>query len=183
MGGCWLCLTKPRKEERTLGTYVNLPSDNALMTVRVTSQGDRTTLCNTLKCGSTDRFERKELGFGWDWVDQQTHFTQLFDRYDCPTTGSTDRALVGGVEKHRCATPFPSGCLATEPVQGPASLLQREHNVKSSHSLAAAMLSVGHSILDQVLQEELQHRAGLLIDGTGDTLHTTTTRQAADGGL
>ena len=45
------------------------------------------------------------------------------------------------------------------------------------------MLSVGHSILDQVLQEELQHRAGLLIDGTGDTLHTTTTRQAADGRL
>ena len=45
------------------------------------------------------------------------------------------------------------------------------------------MLSVGHGILDQVLQEELQHRAGLLIDGTGDTLHTTTAGQAADGRL
>ena len=45
------------------------------------------------------------------------------------------------------------------------------------------MLSVGDGILDQILQEELEHGTGLFVDGTGDTLHTTTAGQAANGRL
>ena len=34
-----------------------------------------------------------------------------------------------------------------------------------------------------VLKEDLEDTAGLLVDETGDTLHTTTTRETTDGGL
>ncbi|KAG7261802.1 hypothetical protein CRUP_037408, partial [Coryphaenoides rupestris] len=38
-------------------------------------------------------------------------------------------------------------------------------------------------IADHVLQEHLEDTAGLLVDQTGDTLHSAATSQAADGGL
>ena len=34
-----------------------------------------------------------------------------------------------------------------------------------------------------VLKEDLEDTTGLLVDETGDTLHTTTTGETADGGL
>jgi len=45
------------------------------------------------------------------------------------------------------------------------------------------MLSVGDRVADDVLEEDLQNTARLLIDEARDTLHTTTARKAADGGL
>jgi len=45
------------------------------------------------------------------------------------------------------------------------------------------MLGVGDGVTDNVLQEHLEDTAGLLIEQTGDTLHSATTSQAADGGL
>ncbi|XP_028430523.1 uncharacterized protein LOC114553512 [Perca flavescens] len=41
----------------------------------------------------------------------------------------------------------------------------------------------GDGITDHVLQEHLQHTAGLLVDQTGDTLHSAAASQTADGGL
>ncbi len=88
---------------------------------------------------------------------------------------------LGGVEKHRWLRL--SAILAPEPVQGAASLLQGEHNVQCGDRLPAPMLGVRHGILDQVLQERLEHGPGLLVDGPGDPLHTSTACQPADGGL
>ena len=45
------------------------------------------------------------------------------------------------------------------------------------------VLSVGDRVADDVLEEDLEHTTGLLIDETGDTLHTTTTCETADSGL
>jgi hypothetical protein len=45
------------------------------------------------------------------------------------------------------------------------------------------MLSVGDSITDDVLEEDLEHRAGLLVDKTRDALDTTAASEAANGRL
>ena len=45
------------------------------------------------------------------------------------------------------------------------------------------MLSVGDRVLDDVLEENLEHAAGLLVDESADALDTTPASQAADGGL
>ncbi|KAF1570552.1 UNVERIFIED_CONTAM: hypothetical protein FQV15_0000014, partial [Eudyptes pachyrhynchus] len=41
----------------------------------------------------------------------------------------------------------------------------------------------GDGVADHVLQEHLQHTAGLLVDEAGDALHSPAPGQAADGGL
>ena len=51
------------------------------------------------------------------------------------------------------------------------------------HSLPLGVLGVGDGITDHVLKEHLQHTAGLLVDQTGDTLHSAAASQTADGGL
>lgn len=73
--------------------------------------------------------------------------------------------------------------LPAKPVQGTARLLEGEDHIKCSHSLAAAVLSVSDGIANQALQEELQDRAGLLIDCTRNALDTSTACQAANSGL
>ena len=45
------------------------------------------------------------------------------------------------------------------------------------------MLGVSHGVTDDVLQECLEHSAGLLVDGARDTLDTSSASQAADGRL
>jgi len=74
-------------------------------------------------------------------------------------------------------------CLAAEAIEGAALALEGVDNVHSSHGLAASVLGVGHSIADDVLEEDLEDRARLLVDEARDTLHATTTRQTADGRL
>ena len=73
--------------------------------------------------------------------------------------------------------------LAAEAVQGAALALQGVHDVHGSHRLAASVLGVGHRVTDDVLQEDLQDTAGLVVDETADALHTATASQTADGGL
>ena len=46
--------------------------------------------------------------------------------------------------------------LASEAVQGAALALESVYHVKSSDSLAAGVLSVGHSVTDDILKEDLQ---------------------------
>ena len=73
--------------------------------------------------------------------------------------------------------------LSAEAVQSAALSLKSIHHVHGGDGLPFGVLGVGDSIADHVLQENLQHAAGLLVDQTGDTLHSATASQAADGGL
>ena len=45
------------------------------------------------------------------------------------------------------------------------------------------MFGVGDGVADDVLKEDLEDAAGLLVDETRDTLDTTTASQTADGRL
>ena len=45
------------------------------------------------------------------------------------------------------------------------------------------MLGVGDRVTDDVLEEDLEDAAGLLVDETGDALHAATTSETADGRL
>ncbi len=73
--------------------------------------------------------------------------------------------------------------LTSEAVECAALPLESVHNVHGGHSLPLGVLGVGDGITDDVLQEDLEHPAGLLVDQTGDTLDSTAASQAADGGL
>ena len=73
--------------------------------------------------------------------------------------------------------------LTTEAVQGAALALQSIDHVHGGDGLPLGVFGVSHSVADHVLKEHLQHAAGLLVDETGDTLHTTTTSQTTDGRL
>jgi len=74
-------------------------------------------------------------------------------------------------------------CLTAEAVQGLALALERVHHVHGGHGLAASVLGVGHRVTDHVLEEHLEHTAGLLVDEARDALHATTASETADSGL
>jgi hypothetical protein len=73
--------------------------------------------------------------------------------------------------------------LAAEAVEGAALALEGVHDVHGGDGLPASVLGVGDSVADDVLEENLEHRAGLLVDEARDTLHTTTASKTADSGL
>ena len=75
------------------------------------------------------------------------------------------------------------GRLTSEAVQGAALALQRVYDVHCGNGLTASVLSVGDSITDNVLEEYLEHAAGLLVYESRDAFDATTARQTADGGL
>ena len=74
-------------------------------------------------------------------------------------------------------------CLTSETVKGSALSLEGIDNIKSSDSLSSGVLSVSHSISDDVLKENLEDTTGLLVDKTRDTLDTTSSCQSSDGRL
>ena len=74
-------------------------------------------------------------------------------------------------------------CLTTETVEGLALTLEGVDDIHGGDGLAASVLGVGDGITDDVLKEDLEDTAGLLVDEAGDTLDTTTTCETADGGL
>ena len=73
--------------------------------------------------------------------------------------------------------------LTSETVQGASLTLQSVDDVHGSDGLPLGVLGVGDGVTDDVLQEHLEHAAGLLVDQTRDTLDSTTASQTADGGL
>jgi hypothetical protein len=73
--------------------------------------------------------------------------------------------------------------LSTETVEGTALSLESIDNIEGSDGLSASVLSVGDGITDNVLKENLEDTAGLLVDQARDTLDTTTASQTADSGL
>jgi len=91
---------------------------------------------------------------------------------------------AGEGKKRSAPSPSPtSSCLASKAVQGASLALEGVHHVQGGHGLALGVLGVGHGIADNVLQEHLEHAAGLLVDEAADALHTATARQTPDGGL
>ena len=91
--------------------------------------------------------------------------------------------LEVGVEQHQLNAW--QGCkrLTAEAIQGTALALEGVHHVHGSDRLPASVLRVGNGVADHVLQEYLEHGAGLFVDEARDTLHTATTSETADGGL
>ena len=73
--------------------------------------------------------------------------------------------------------------LSSETVQSLALALEGIDNVESSDGLALGVLSVGDGVTDDVLKEDLENTAGLLVDEARDTLDTTTASETANGGL
>lgn len=74
-------------------------------------------------------------------------------------------------------------CLSTETVQSLALTLESVNDIKSSDSLTTGVFSVSHSVTDDVLEENLENTTSLLVDETGNTLHTTTTSETTNGRL
>ena len=73
--------------------------------------------------------------------------------------------------------------LSAESVQGASLALERVDDVHRRDGLPARVLRVGDGITDDVLEENLEDSAGLLVDEAGDALDTATTGEAADRGL
>jgi len=73
--------------------------------------------------------------------------------------------------------------LTAESVESASLAFQSIDNVHGGNGLPLGVFSVGYSITDHILQEHLENTAGLFVDKTGDSLHTTTTSQTTDSGL
>ena len=76
-----------------------------------------------------------------------------------------------------------TGHLAAEAVEGAALALESVDDIHRRDGLPARVLRVGDRVADHVLQEDLEHAAGLLVDEARDALDAATASQAADGGL
>ncbi len=74
-------------------------------------------------------------------------------------------------------------CLTSESVQGTSLPLESIDNVHGGDGLPLGVFGVGDGVPDDVLKEDLEHSAGLLVDEAGDTLDSTTASQTPDGGL
>ncbi|KAG6544030.1 hypothetical protein Mapa_014553 [Marchantia paleacea] len=73
--------------------------------------------------------------------------------------------------------------LSSEPIQSSSLSLQRVHHIHGSDSLSPCVLCICHRISDHVLQKDLQNSASLFINQPTDTLHSSSSGQAPDGGL
>ena len=76
--------------------------------------------------------------------------------------------------------PTESDNLTAESVQGTSLALEGVDNVHGGDGLPLGVLGVCHGITDDILKENLENTAGLLVDESGDTLHSTTTRKTTD---
>ena len=61
--------------------------------------------------------------------------------------------------------------------------LESVDDVHGGDGLPLGVFGVGDGIPDDVLEENLEYAAGLLVDQAGDALDTATTSETADGGL
>ena len=73
--------------------------------------------------------------------------------------------------------------LTSESVQGTSLPLEGIDNVHGGDGLPLGVFSVGDSVPDDILKEDLEDSTRLLVDESRDTLDSTTTRQTPDGGL
>lgn len=69
--------------------------------------------------------------------------------------------------------------LAAEAIEGTALAFECVDHVHGGDGLALGVLRVGDGVADHVLQEHLQHTAGLLVDEAGDWLLRVAARDEA----
>ncbi|KAG4948179.1 hypothetical protein JHK82_041359 [Glycine max] len=70
--------------------------------------------------------------------------------------------------------------LTTKSVEGPSLPLKRINNVHSRNGLPPSVLRVSNGVTDDILQEDLENTASLLVDQTADTLHATPASQTTN---
>ena len=71
--------------------------------------------------------------------------------------------------------------LSSESVDGSALTLEGVDNVEGGDGLAASVLGVGDGVTDNSLEEGLENSAGFLVDEPGDSLHSSSAGETADG--
>ena len=71
----------------------------------------------------------------------------------------------------------------TKPIQRLSLALERVDDVKRRYGLAARVLHVRDGVANNILEEDLEHTARLLVDEARDALYSAAARQAADRGL
>lgn len=74
-------------------------------------------------------------------------------------------------------------CLTAEAVESTALPLQGVDDVHGRYSLPASVLGVGDGITDDILQEDFEDPAGLLVDQAADALDTPSAGKATDSRL
>ena len=72
------------------------------------------------------------------------------------------------------------GRLAAEAVERAALALERVDDVHGGDGLAARVLGVGDGVTDDVLKEDLEDTAGLLVDEAADALDTAPSSETTD---
>ena len=73
--------------------------------------------------------------------------------------------------------------LTAETIEGTSLPLQSVDDVHGSDGPSLGVFGVGDSVTDDVLQEDLENTASLLVDEARDTLDSTTASKTTDGGL
>ena len=72
------------------------------------------------------------------------------------------------------------GSLTSESVEGTSLPLEGIDNIHGGDSLPFSVFSVGDSVPDDVLKEDLEDSTGLLVDESRDTLDSSTASQPSD---
>ncbi|CAA7403559.1 unnamed protein product [Spirodela intermedia] len=87
---------------------------------------------------------------------------------------------AGGITKY--SPPFHDlpPDLTAKSVERPSLPLEGVDDIHGGDGLPAGVLRVGHGVADDVLQEDLEHPAGLLVDEAADSLHAAPPRQPPD---
>ena len=86
-------------------------------------------------------------------------------------------------EFHRnCANSF-TRISTDESIQSPSLPLESVNHIHGGHRLLLGVLSVGHSIVTNVFQEDLQYSSGLLVDQPSEPLHSTFSSKTSDSRL
>jgi hypothetical protein len=80
----------------------------------------------------------------------------------------------------RASTAGAVSSLATESAEGSALSFESVDDVHGGDGLSLGVLGVGDGVLDDTLEEYFEDSTGLLVDETGDTLHTASTSQPTD---
>ena len=94
--------------------------------------------------------------------------------------------MIGGPEKGRFdkrVNEMSVDGLAAEAVQSAALALEGVDDVHGGDRLPLGVFRVGDGVADHVLEEHLEHAAGLLVDEARDALDTAAASQTADGRL
>ena len=72
---------------------------------------------------------------------------------------------------------------AAETVDGSALSLEGVDDVHGGDGLSPGVLSVGHGVSDDALEEALEDLPGVVVDEGGDPLDTSSSGEPPDGGL